>query len=141
MKKANNIALFCFSLIVLFSCQNKTVNLLSKKWDFEKMDNVDTENKKFTSPEDSVATVNMQMAMKLLSWEFKKNMDYECSVGNRVATQGTYELSENDKILTMTPKSKNNINNYTIKVLTENELVLNGLADGAMVTMHFRAHD
>lgn len=140
MKKATYIALFFFSLIILFSCQNKTVNLLSKRWDFDKMDNVDV-NTKFTSPEDSVATANMQMAMKLLSWEFKKNGDYVCNVGNRVATQGTYELSENDKLLTMTPSSKNTINNYTIKILTENELVLSGLADGAAVTMHFKAHD
>lgn len=141
MKKAKYIVLLSFSLIILFSCQNKTVNLLSKKWDYEKIENANIANRKFTSVEDSVANANMEVAMKFLNWTFKKNMNYECAIGNRVATQGTYELSENDKILTMTPSTKNNINNYTIKILTENELVLSGLADGATVTMHFRAHD
>jgi hypothetical protein len=141
MKKVNYILLCCFSLIILLSCQNKTVDLLSKRWDYEKIENVDTINRKFVSVEDSVANANMEMAMKLLSWTFKKNMDYECTVGNHVATQGTYKLSEHDKVLTMTPSTKNNINNYAINVLTENELVLSGLADGVTVTLHFRAHD
>lgn len=123
------------------SCQDKTVNLLSKRWDYERIENVDTARHKFISVEDSVADANMRTAMQLLSWTFKKDMTYQCAVGNRVATQGTYALSDNHTTLTMMPASKSITNTYTIKVLTEYELVLSGLANDAIVTMHFRPHD
>lgn len=129
------------AIICLASCQNKTVNLLSKKWDYEKIENVDTTSQRFLSIEDSIANSNMKRAMQLLSWTFKKNMTYECAVGNRIATSGQYAISGNDSTLTMVPSTKGITNTYMIKILTENQLVLSALSNDVIVTMHFRPHD
>ena len=45
---------------------------------------------------------------------------------------------ENDKIMVCTPETKNNINSYSIKVLTENELVLKSLTDNSNIILHFK---
>ncbi len=128
---------FCWAFS---SCQNKTVEQLSKRWDYVKMDNVNTTPQKFTSVEDSVAAVNMEAATKLLTWTFKKDKTYECAVGNKVATYGTYELSENDKVLTLTPSTKTNVRTYNINTLANGELVLSSVTDNVTVTLHFREH-
>ena len=130
------IAAFCFA-----SCENKTVTLLSRRWDYDKIENVDTAKHRFLSAEDSVAEANMRTAMQLLSWTFKKNKTYQCAVGNRIATEGNYSLSGDNVTLTMTPTSQKTQNIYNIKLLTENQLVLSGASNEAIVTIHFRAHD
>jgi hypothetical protein len=137
MKIAITILSFC--CVVLFSCQNKTVNMLSKKWDYDRIENIDTVGNKFLSPEDSTNNANMQKAMSMLSWTFKKSMDYECAVNNKVTTQGAYKLTENDSTLTLIPSTQTNIRSYYIKSLTPYELVLSSVTNDGVVVMHFKA--
>jgi hypothetical protein len=125
---------------ILSSCHNKTVQLISKKWDCVRVDNIVPPNTKFQSPEDSANAVQLQSLLQSLNWTFKTNMSYECAINSRATVQGKYELLEDDKIMVCTPDSKNNINRYIIKSLSENELVLIGTADNASLVLHFKPH-
>ena len=123
----------------LFSaCRNKTVVLLTKKWDCVQVENILPPDNKFQSPQDSANAVQLQSILQSISWAFKNNMKYECSVNSRITVQGKYELLEHDKILILKPESKNNINRYIITSVTENELILSSSAQNTKLVLHFK---
>ena len=125
---------------LLTACQNKTVHLLTKKWECVQVENIIPPNTKFQSPQDSANSIQLQTLLQSFNLTFKNNMRYECAIGSRVTVKGKYELMENDKIIVCTPESKNNINSYSIKVLTENELVLRSLTDNSNLVLHFKPY-
>ena len=90
----------------------------------------------FQTKQDSINTVQVMAALQTLSWTFKDDHEYECSIGNKVMVEGTYGIMEDGKTLICTPSSKNNINSYTIQALTENDLIL---ASPPLV-LHFKPH-
>ena len=138
MKILKLISLFVIAIIFLSACRNKTVVLLTKKWDCVQVENILPPDTKFQSPEDSANAVQLQSILQSISWTFKNNMKYECSVNSRITVQGKYELLEHDKILILQPESNNNINRYIITSLTENELVLSSSAQNTKLVLHFR---
>ena len=128
-------------IFVLSSCQNKTLQLLNTKWDCTKIENLDPVNsKKFASPEDSAAAANVEIALRELNWTFNKNLSYQCSIGDKIVTQGNYQLTEDEKTLICTPDSKNTVNRYTITSLTEDELILSNQVDNIRLIIHFKTH-
>ena len=133
-----------FVVVVTFclfsACRNKTVLLLTKKWDCVQVDNIVAPGSKFQSPEDSASAVQLQSVVESINWTFKPRMRYECAINSRVTVQGKYELLEQDKILVCTSESKNSINRYIIKSLTENELVLSSNAGNGSLVLHFKPH-
>jgi hypothetical protein len=140
MKKLILLLLLFITLIFFSSCHNKTVELLSKKWDCVQVDNIVPPGTKFQSPQDSADAIQLQSVLQSINWTFKNNMSYECAINSRITVQGEYELLENDKILVCTSASNNSINRYMIKSLTENELILSGSAQNASVVLHFKPH-
>ena len=140
MKKLILIFLLFITLIFFSSCRNKTVQLLTKKWDCVQVNNIVPPGTKFQSPEDSVNAVQLQSVVESINWTFKKNMRYECAINSRVTVQGKYQLLEDDKIIVCTSESKNSINRYIIKSLTEDELVLSSGAQSTSVVLHFKPH-
>ena len=138
MKKLIPLFLFFIALIFFSSCRNKTVLLLTKKWECAQVENIIPPNTKFQSPQDSANSIQFHTLLQSLSWTFKNKMRYECAIGSRVTVKGKYGLMENDKIMVCTPETKNNINSYSIKVLTENELVLKSLTDNSNIILHFK---
>lgn len=140
MKKLTSFFLFFIALFFFSSCRNRTVKLLTKKWDCVQVDNIVPPNTKFQSPEDSANAVQLQSVVPSINWTFKSRMRYECAVNNRVTVEGKYQLLENDKILVCTPESQNGINRYIIKSLTEDELVLSNGAESTSVVLHFKPH-
>jgi hypothetical protein len=136
MKRSTNYLCFV-SLLILFSCQNKTQQLLQKKWDCTQVENLNLNTTKFQSVEDSVANTAIEQSLKQLSWTFTKPNIYQCKVGNAVSTEGTYQLNENDKLLLCT-SSKNITVNYNILSLTETELTLSANSNEVNITLHFK---
>ena len=127
-----------FSCLGFASCRNKTVVLLTKKWDCVQVDNIVPPDARFQSKQDSLNSEQLKTLLQSISWTFKKNMRYECAVGSRVTVKGKYQLLEDDKILILTSETKNNINRYLITNLTENEMVLSGSAENTKLVMHFK---
>ncbi len=128
-------------IFTLSSCQNKTLQLLNKKWDCVNIENLDpVDTKKFASPEDSTAAANIESALKELNWTFNKDLGYQCSIGDKTVTQGTYQLTEDEKTLVCTPNSKNIVNRYTIIDITDDELVLSNQVNTTSIILHFRPH-
>lgn len=138
MKNLLHLVLVLYFILNLTSCRNKTVQLLTKKWDCVQVDNIVAPGTKFQSPEDSVNSIQLQSVLQSINWTFKKNMRYECAINSRVTVQGKYQLLENDKIMVCTSESKNSINRYIIKSLTEDELVLSSGAQSNSVVLHFK---
>ncbi len=135
------ILLSGFYLIVnLTSCRNKTVILLTKKWDCVQVDNIVPPDAKGLTAKDSVNAEQVKALLLTLNWTFKDRMKYECALNDRVMVQGKYELQGDDKILVCTPASENSINRYIIKSLTADELVLAGNAENTNVVLHFKPH-
>jgi len=133
--------LFLFFVLAIFSaCRNKTVVLLSKRWDCMQVDNIVPPNSKMLSAKDSANAEQLKALLQSLNWTFKNNMRYECAINDRVTVQGKYELLENDKIIICTPESKFSSNRYIIKSLTADELVLTGNAENTNVVLHFKPH-
>jgi hypothetical protein len=132
--------IFLFFLITFFSCENKTQQLLQKKWDCTQVENLNLNNSPFQSAEDSVANAEIEQSLKQLSWTFTNQNTYQCKVGNAISTEGNYKLSENDKVLICTSTSKNSIINYKILSLTEIELTLSANNNEANITLHFSPH-
>ena len=140
MKKLIPIFLFFFVLMLFSSCRNKTVILLTKKWDCVQVDNIIPPNTKTLTAKDSANAEQVKTLLLTLNWTFKDRMKYECALNDRITMQGKYELLENDKILVCTSESKNSINRYIIKSLTADELVLAGNAENTNVVLHFKPH-
>ena len=132
--------IFLFHFLLLVSCTNKTVQLLTKKWDCVQVDNIVPPNSKMLSAKDSAEAEQLKSLLQSINWTFKNNMRYECAINDRVTVAGKYELLEDDKIIICTSKSKNSINRYIIKSLTPDELVLAGNAENASVVLHFKPH-
>jgi hypothetical protein len=125
-------------LATLFSCESKTKKYLVKKWDCVQVDNLTPLDKNFITAEDSLVAVKMEQALKALSWTFTNNNTYQCStIGNRVTVQGSYEISADEKTLTLTPLSKNSINIYTITSLSDIEMTLTSTATTVPLVLHF----
>ncbi len=138
MKKLITIAAVFIMLIFSGSCQSKTVQLLTRKWDCIQVENIIPPDTKFQSSEDSVNFIKLQSVLQSISWTFKNSMKYECTVGNRITVQGRYELTEKDKMLICTPESNNTINRYVINLLTENDLVLSTNSNNNNLVLHFK---
>lgn len=139
MKKIITVLLFFIILIFLSSCRNKTIMLLTKKWDCVQVENIVPPNTVLSSA-DSANTEQLKSVLLALNWTFKERMKYECALNDRITLSGRYELLENDKLLVCTSHSKNAVNRYIIKSLTENELVLSGNAENANMILHFKPH-
>ena len=128
----------CSCVFLLTSCQNKTKKYLVKKWDGVQVENLATLDKSLISKEDSVVAIKMEAALKTLSWTFNSDNTYFCStMGNRVTVQGTYEIDDDEKIITLTSNSKNTINSYTITSLSEIEMTLTSTATSVPLVLHF----
>ncbi len=133
------ISLLFFIILISFnSCRNKTVLLLTKKWDCVQVENIIPPDTKLLTAKDSAEAEQLQAILISLNWTFKKNMRYECAINSIITTQGRYELIEDDKIMICTPDSKSNINRYIIKSLTEEELVLSSNAQNSSLVLHFK---
>ena len=127
-------------MVLFSSCSNKSLELISKKWDCVQVDNIISPNTKMLSAKDSADSEQLKILMQSINWTFKKDMSYECAINDRITVQGKYELLENDKIMICTPESGNINNRYIIKLLTANELVLAGNAENTNVVLHFKPH-
>jgi hypothetical protein len=138
VKKISSILLLFFLLALFCSCRNKTVVLLSKKWDCVQVDNIIPPNAKMLSAKDSADAEQLKTLLQSINWTFKNNMRYECAVNGRVTVKGKYELLEAGKIMVCTTESKNSINRYNIKSLTPVELVLEGNAENTSIVLHFK---
>ncbi|MEP7236685.1 MAG: hypothetical protein ABI685_02430 [Ferruginibacter sp.] len=132
------ISCFIFLFLLLISCKNKTVQLLNKKWDCVQVDNIVPPNTKMLSSKDSANAEQLKFLLQSIKWTFKDRMKYECAINGRITVQGKYELIEDDKIMICTSESKNSVNRYIIKSLTEEELVLAGNAENANLILHFK---
>jgi len=131
----------CCCIVLLISCQNKTKNYLVKKWDCVQVDNLAPIDKNFISKEDSVKAFQAEAALKTLSWTFNNDNTYYCStLGNTLTVHGTYEITDGDKTLTLTPDSKNSINTYSITSLSEIEMTLTSNDTRVPLILHFRPH-
>jgi hypothetical protein len=124
----------------LFSCQSKTKNLLVKKWDCVQIENLAPIDKNFATPQDSAVAIKIETALKALTWTFNSNYTYDCSVGNSITVQGTYEITPDDKTLILTPISKNNINRYNITTVSDFDLTLTSTGTTVPLILHFRPH-
>jgi hypothetical protein len=129
-----------FAVTFLFSCQSKTKKLLVKKWDCVQIENLAPIDKNFATAQDSAAAIKIETALKALTWTFNSNYTYDCSVGNSITVQGTYEITPDDKILILTPISKNNINRYSITSVSDNELTLTSTGTAVPLILHFKPH-
>ncbi|HMU09555.1 MAG TPA: hypothetical protein PKC54_06080 [Ferruginibacter sp.] len=125
-------------ILPFHSCKSKTQQLLSKKWDCIKVDNLDIGTDRFQSPQDSINTVQVIAALESLIWTFKDNHEYECAIAGKVMIKGNYGLTDDEKTLICTPDTKNTINRYTITVLTETDLVLS--TGNPPLVLHFKPH-
>ncbi len=140
MKRSIFLVPILFFIIAFSSCRNKTVLLLTKKWDCVQVENMIPPGTPMLSAKDSAEAALLKTLLISLNWTFKKNMKYECAINDRITTQGRYELIEDDKILVCTPDSKTGIKRYIIKSLSENDLVLTGNADNINIILHFKPH-
>lgn len=125
-------------VLLLHSCKSKTQQLLSKKWDCIKVDNLDIGTDRFQSPQDSINAVQVIAALESLNWTFKDNHEYECAIAGKVMVKGNYGLTDDEKTLVCTPDTKNTINRYSIHTLTENDLVLS--TGNPPLVLHFKPH-
>lgn len=136
MKKILITATATLCILLLYSCQNKTQQLLTKKWDCIKVDNLDLGSDRIQNLQDSIGNLKVMAALESLSWTFKENHEYECTVAGRVMIKGSYGISEDGGTLICTPETKNSINRYTIRQLSENELVLGS----PPLVLYFKPH-
>ncbi|MBS1510868.1 MAG: hypothetical protein JST86_08515 [Bacteroidetes bacterium] len=137
-----NVSLLCVVLIVLLNaCVSRAKQLIAKKWDCIKIENLDPIDKRFLAPEDSLAAVKMETVLQTLSWTFNSNNTYFCStIGNKITVEGTYQLDD-DSTLIMIPLSKNNINTYHILSISEQQLTLTSTSGTTVpLILHFGAN-
>ncbi len=140
MKPSLLLVPILFFLIGFSSCRNKTVLLLTKKWDCVQVENIVPPDTKLLSAKDSSDAEQLKAMVLSLNWTFKKNMKYECAINDRITTQGSYALMQEDKLLVCTADSENGIKRYIIRSISENELVLSGNAANTSLVLHFRPH-
>jgi hypothetical protein len=138
MKKIIHFITFFILLIAFSACQNKIKSHLVKKWDCVQIDNVAPVDKHFITKQDSVTAAQLETALKSLRWTFTKNNTYQCSIGERITTEGTYEISADEKTITLTSSTKNTVNTYIITSISELEMTLTSATVSVPVIMHFR---
>ena len=127
--------------VALTSCQDKTKNYLVKQWDCVHVENLAPLDKNFINKEDSAVAEKMEAALTTLSWTFNNDNTYHCSTfGNRVTVQGSYEISDDEKILVLRSNSKNTINTYVITSISDIELTLTSRATAVPLVLHFSPH-
>ncbi|MBK8519763.1 MAG: hypothetical protein IPL54_02375 [Chitinophagaceae bacterium] len=140
MKKIIPLFLLLFVLILFSSCRNKTVILLTKKWDCVQVDNIVPPDTKSLTATDSLNLEKLNLSLQSMSLTFKKNMRYEFAIKEQVTVRGKYELLGDDRILILTRETVNFSTRYIIKTLTADELVLTGNAENQNVVLHFKPH-
>jgi hypothetical protein len=140
MKKNYRYIILLCGVVLLLSCQNKTKQLLAKKWDCVHIENLAPVDADVFSKEDSAAAEKVKTALQLLTWSFNPDNTYQCSVDGHITVQGTYGIDEDNKNLTCISSTKNSSNNYIITLLTENELVLMGTGTAVPLILHFKPH-
>lgn len=140
MKKLISILFFFFVLILFGSCRNKTVVLLTKKWDCVQVDNIVPPDTKSLTATDSFNLEKLNLTLQSMSLTFKNNMRYEFAIRDDVTVQGKYELLDDDRIIILTRQAVNTSIRYIIKSLTPDELVLTGNAENTNVVLHFKPH-
>ena len=138
MKSFVHFITLLFLTIAFSGCQDKIKSHLAKKWDCVQIDNVTPVDKHFITKQDSVAAAQLENALKSLRWTFTKNNTYQCSIGERITTEGTYEISADEKTITLTSGSKNTVNTYIITSISDVEMTLTSAAVASPVVMHFR---
>jgi len=95
-------------------------------------------DKNFISKEDSAKALQIEAALKSLSWTFTNDNTYYCStLGNKITVHGIYEISEDEKMLTLTPLSKNTVNTYSITSISAFELTLTNSSTAVPLILHF----
>lgn len=123
------------------SCQNKTKKYLVKKWDCVQVENLTPLDKSFISKQDSAVAMQMENALKTLSWTFNSDNTYFCTtLGNRVTVQGTYEIAEDEKTIMLISSTMNNSNSYRITSLSDIEMTLTSTATSVPLVLHFSPH-
>ncbi len=140
MKKLHPFFALLCSAMILLSCQDKTRQLLAKKWDCVQIENLAPMDKHLMTAQDSADNAKITAALQSLVWTFNNNNTYSCSINIGTTIQGTYEIADDEKSLVMIPASKNNINRYIITSLTEYELTLTSTGISQPIIMHFRPH-
>ncbi|MFZ1454365.1 MAG: hypothetical protein WAT20_16780 [Ferruginibacter sp.] len=140
MKKIIPLFLLLFVLILFSSCRNKTVILLTKKWDCVQVDNIVPPDTKSLTATDSLNLEKLNLSLQSMSLTFKKNMRYEFAIKEQVTVRGKYELLGDDRILILSRETVNFSTRYIIKTLTADELVLTGNAENQNVVLHFKPH-
>jgi Lipocalin-like domain (DUF4923) len=138
MKKLHYILYVFITLTCFISCQNKTKNYIVKKWDCVQIENLAPIDKNYITKEDSVVAIKMEAALKALSWTFNKDNTYQCGIGNTITTQGTFEISADEKVVMLTSSTKNNTNTYIITSISDIEMTLTSAAATVPIIMHFR---
>ena len=124
---------------VLLSCQSKTKQLLTKKWDCVQVENLVPLSDKIISSQDSLVAMRMTNALKNLQWNFKNNMEYECSTGGMITAKGTFSFTIDKKSIICT-STTGNVAIYDIVQLTEDELILKNLMENVNIVLHFTAN-
>lgn len=138
--KTYSLWLLFLSVVILASCTNKTKKQLAKKWDCVKIENLAPVDENLLNAQDSAVAQKIKDALNSLVWTFNSDNTYSCSVSAGTTVEGTYEISIDEKLLTLTTSSNNNSNVYVITSLTENEMTLKGSGNSQPVIMHFRPH-
>jgi len=141
MKKFTYLLCIVLAVAGLVSCQSKTQKLIVKKWDCVQVENLAPADLHYASKEDSTNATKLDAALKALSWTFNSNGSYNCSTINGMITvQGTYEISGDEKTLTCTSSTGNNINKYTITSIEEFGMILTSTGTNVPLVMHFSPH-
>jgi|GEM_PF-1345433 len=140
MNTLKYVLLAVVSFIFFISCQNNIQKFIAKKWDCAQVENLAPLDRNFTTPKDSAIAVQTEAALKALNWTFNNSNTYYCSIGDRIITQGTYEIAPDEKTLTCTSLSKNTVNTYLITSLSEIELILTSTGTAVPLILHFRPH-
>jgi hypothetical protein len=139
MKIYSLLLIFC-SVFILASCNSKTQKLIAKKWDCVKIENLAPVDENLLTAHDSAVAVKVKEALNSLVWTFNSDNTYSCSIGMGTTVEGHYDISIDEKMLTLTPNTQNNINIYLISDLSESGLTLKGTGTSIPVIMHFRPH-
>ena len=74
MKKIIQLFILFFVLTLFNSCRNKTVILLTKKWDCVQVDNIVPPNTKMLSSKDSANAEQLKFLLQSINWTFKDRM-------------------------------------------------------------------
>ncbi|MEI7735985.1 MAG: DUF4923 family protein [Ferruginibacter sp.] len=138
--KTYSLLLIFLCIVIIASCTNKTKKQLAKKWDCVKIENLAPVDDNLFNAQDSAVAQKIKDALNSLVWTFNNDNTYSCSVSAGTTVEGTYEISIDEKLLTLTSGSRNNINVYVISNLTDTEMTLKGSGNSQPVIMHFRPH-